>query len=236
MTTTREEILTRYAEGVRDFRRAELYGVNLRPEKKGKALIPVVLSGANFSRANLDKANLWDADLQETNFYEARLIEANLLGANLEKARLNGADLRIATLRGANLCEADLRGAILRGADLNEADLTGAKLPAFQIPQNGTLRVWKRAESGQLIELEIPAEAQRTATLVGRKCRAEFARVLQVIGLRGSAHSRGVKYEVGELVYPDSYDPDIRVECTHGIHFFLTREEAKAYGKERNEQ
>lgn len=28
---------------------------------------------------------------------------------------------------------------------------------------------------------------------------------------------------------PDKFDPDVRVECSHGIHFFLTREEAETY-------
>ena len=36
-------------------------------------------------------------------------------------------------------------------------------------------------------------------------------------------------YRVGEIVRPDSYDPDIRVECSHGIHFFITRKEAEDY-------
>jgi len=53
--------------------------------------------------------------------------------------------------------------------------------------------------------------------------------VLSVEGPEGVAISRGLEYRVGELVYPDSYDPDIRVECTHGIHFFLTREEAESW-------
>jgi hypothetical protein len=36
-------------------------------------------------------------------------------------------------------------------------------------------------------------------------------------------------YKTGCEVFPDSFDPDPRVECSHGIHFFITREEAEAY-------
>lgn len=36
-------------------------------------------------------------------------------------------------------------------------------------------------------------------------------------------------FNAGKIVRPDKYDSDPRVECTHGIHFFLTREEAEAY-------
>ncbi len=34
-------------------------------------------------------------------------------------------------------------------------------------------------------------------------------------------------YEEGKEVRADSYDDDWRVECSHGIHWFLTRKEAE---------
>jgi hypothetical protein len=37
------------------------------------------------------------------------------------------------------------------------------------------------------------------------------------------------EYREGQMVYPDSYDDDIRVDCTHGIHFWLTRREAETW-------
>jgi len=206
--------LQRYANGEQDFRGADLRGANL----SGADLREADLDGAVLSRAVLSRAVLSGADLSG-----AYLSGADLGGANLNEAGLSRADLSGAILNGADLYGADLYGAILNGADLY-----GAKLPDFQIPQ-GTLIVWKKTGSRHLVKLEISAEAQRTATPVGRKCRAEFARVLSVEGPDGVAVSHGLEYRVGELVYPDSYDPDIRVECTHGIHFFLTREEAKAW-------
>ena len=39
----------------------------------------------------------------------------------------------------------------------------------------------------------------------------------------------GTVYRVNETVVADSYDDNPLIECTHGIHFFLTREEAEAY-------
>ena len=96
--------------------------------------------------------------------------------------------------------------------------------------------VYKALSGGQIAKLEIPAEAKRTACLVSRKCRAEFARVLQIWGVDKEEskegfdkHSRSLRYIVGELIYPDSYDNDPLVDCSHGIHFFLTREEAEEW-------
>ena len=42
-------------------------------------------------------------------------------------------------------------------------------------------------------------------------------------------HDPRVVYRKGEIVRPDKYNPDPCLECTHGIHFMLTKEEAEAY-------
>ena len=36
-------------------------------------------------------------------------------------------------------------------------------------------------------------------------------------------------YRVGEMVYPDSFNDNRWEECSNGIHFFMTEEEAKNY-------
>ena len=139
--------------------------------------------------------------------------KANLYGANLSKANLSGANLY-----GANLTE----------VNLTEANLTGAKLPHFQIcPEEGSFIGWKKLTGGVITKLLVPAEAKRTSTLVGRKCRAEWVEVLS--GCGWDKHKGKTEYVAGKSVYPDKYDDDIRVECTHGIHFFMTRKEAGEY-------
>ena len=155
---------------------------------------------------------------------------ADLRGANLYGADLRGANLHEADLHEANLHGVDLRRANLHGADLHEADLHGADLPYFQIPQDGTLIVWKKINS-ILIKLLIPEDVKRTGSLTGRKCRAEYAEILEVQNDENkiSGGYADLTYEEGETIHPDSYDGDIRIECTHGIHFFLTKEEAKDY-------
>lgn len=156
---------------------------------------------------------------------------ADLEGANLSGARLYGANLRGANLTGANLIGAHMRGANLSGARLDGADLTGARLPPFQIPQQGELTVWK-ALDGCVAQLLIPADAERTSSLVGRKCRASEAWVMWLSDGADKARgifNNGTQYVVGNRVVSDSYNPDIRIECTHGIHFFQTREEAEEW-------
>ena len=178
------------------------------------------LSGANLSGANLRRANLRGANLSGANLSGANLSGANLSGANLRRANLSGANLRRANLSGADLRWANLSGADLRWADLQEADL-----PAFKIcPETGSFDAWKKVDYG-IVKLSIPANAKRTSSLVGRKCRAEFADVLEGSG----TSSQGGQYVRGERYYPDSYCDDIRIECSNGVHFFMTKKEAEDY-------
>jgi len=88
-----------------------------------------------------------------------------------------------------------------------------------------------------LIKLSIPVNAERIAPWYSRKCRASWAKVLSIEALDGSksykkcrsAYDRKFKYVVGKTVRADSFDVDRRIECTHGIHFFMTEREARHY-------
>jgi hypothetical protein len=83
-----------------------------------------------------------------------------------------------------------------------------------------------------IVKLLIPEGARRTHG-TSRKCRAEFVDVLEVIGAEEafSSFDHGFAYEEGRRVVPDSWDDDPWNECSHGIHFFMTREEAEEYSK-----
>jgi len=134
-----------------------------------------------------------------------------------------------ADLRGTNLNGADLGGANLNGAYLGGAYLSGAKLPHFQIcPEEGGFYAWKKVRGG-VCKLYIPAAAKRTSSLVGRKCRAEYVKVISAPEDARGRHDPKMVYTVGQIVRPDYYDPDIRIECAHGIHFFMTKREAEEY-------
>lgn len=74
-----------------------------------------------------------------------------------------------------------MRGALMRGANLERACL-----PHFQlVPEEGAFIGWKKLQGGIIAKLEIPAEAKRTSSLIGRKNRAEFVKVLALTGARG---------------------------------------------------
>jgi hypothetical protein len=86
--------------------------------------------------------------------------------------------------------------------------------------------------------LEIPADADRLTGING-KCRCSKAKVVRIETLDGEilsdtigispTHDNKIKYIPGEMVYPDSFDNNILVECSHGIHFFMSKKEAIDY-------
>jgi len=128
-----------------------------------------------------------------------------------------------------------LVGANLRGANLVGANLNKIKHLFQIVPEGGAFIAWKKGKDNHLIKLEIPADAKRHNALGGRKCRAEFVKVLDIRNEKGhkvkecynGTNGINTLYRIGEIVKPDSYDPDPLQECSHGIHFFLTKQEAK---------
>jgi len=209
------------------------------------------LGGADLGGANLGGADLGGADLGGADLGGADLGGAYLRGAYLRGAYLRGADLRGAYLGGANLGGADLRGAYLRGADLRGAhlggaDLRGAKNVPFipmACPTDGEFIGWKKVcDNGilYLVKLLILEDAKRSSA-TGRKCRCSKARVLDISALQdgkegpkerkiiNTSYDPYVTYEVGKVVEPDSFDDDRFNECSHGIHFFIDKQEAIGY-------
>ena len=141
------------------------------------------------------------------------------------RASLSRADLSGAYLSGANLSGADLSGAYLSGVKNNAYVLAMAKICA-----EGDIIGWKKCRNNVIVKLLIPSSAKRS-NAAGRKCRAEYADVLEIIGADCGISDRDPKtiYTVGKRMIPDSFDDNRFNECSSGIHFFITREEAEAY-------
>ena len=191
------------------------------------------LNCGNFEKAGLAGAKFTGALVQGANFFGA-----NLTGAVMAGASLRGADLRHANLQHADLTGADLTDAILQYALLADAHIEEALLPRFQIvPEAGAFVAYKKVEGSVILTLHIPDDALRTSALGSRKCRASKAKVLAAHTIGGvertdrvfrSMYDAAFKYIIGRTVETD-YSGDIRVECTHGIHFFMTKKEAREY-------
>lgn len=214
---------------------ADLRGVNLSK---------VNFSGQDLRRANLSRCNFEGADLRKALF-----DHANLSGVNFHRALIKGASFREAVLARSFLAFVDFDGVDFTGAEFRGADLRGAnwngsviaqdgdkKLQAlFRIVPEGDIIGWKKLRAGLIAKLLIPKEAKRSNGF-GRRCRAEFAHVLYIVDEHGRQIKTGVSkrdeklfYKTGEKVEPSGYDEDWKKECSEGINFFVTLEEAEMY-------
>ena len=152
-----------------------------------------------------------------------------------------------ANLSGADLSGANLSRANLLCANLSRANLSGAKgfngWHLFRVvPTEGQFIGYKKVNdsaSGKFIlTLLIVEDAKRSNAPSERKCRCSKATVLKAETLEfkptaitrfASSHDVSFVYEIGQTVEVKDFDENFHEVCAPGIHFFLTKEEARDF-------
>ena len=152
------------------------------------------------------------------------LSRADLRGADLSRADLSGAYLSGVYLSKANLRGANLRGVNLRGAKYNST----TSFFALQCPEEGDFIGWKKCENNIIVKLLITGNR---SSATSRKCRCSAATVLDVIGQKigVSTYDSTFTYKKGKTVSVNDFDENRWNECSTGIHFFITKQEAIDY-------
>jgi len=176
------------------------------------------------------------ADLSGADLSDANLSDADLRCANLSDADLNGANLRCADLRRADLSGANLSDADLRCADYGHT----TSFYALQCPEEGAFIGYKKCKK-YIIKLQITENAKRSSSTT-RKCRCSEVLVLDIQNIDGTSTNLteylhrdqytkdGTLYKIGEITRPSlEFDENRWNECSTGIHFFITRDEAVKY-------
>jgi co-chaperonin GroES (HSP10) len=183
------------------------------------------LTCANLYGAYLIGANLTGADLRYANLIRSILIDTDLTGANLTGAKLYGA-----YLIGANLTGAILTNTTLAGADLTHTILDEKEQCRKGVVLTESMIGYKKSNEGKIITLEMPIGA-KVFSINNNKRRTNKAKVIDMQGETefSSMHDNSFKYHVGDEIEIKDFDERYNVECSTGIHFFLTREEAENF-------
>ena len=218
-------------------------GGGKKADLSGAYLKNVNLEGAVLEGANLSEAFLVGANLRGANLCNTYLRNADLRKANLEGADLRGADLRNVDLRDANLAGVNFRGANLCDVELSKTNVDIDKVIydgytgffAMQCPEEGSFIAWKKCKKC-IVKLLIPEDAKRSSATT-RKCRASKAKVLSIENIESGEEVKEVCsdydetfiYKVGETVEVKDFNEDRWDECSTGIHFFITKQEAINY-------
>ena len=244
-------------EGKRaDLTRADLTGADLiRANLRGACLYGANLTGADLRGANLTNANLTDADLTGadltgailtgailtsailtsadltgSNFTGAYLYGSNLTGSNFTGANLTGAYLYGSNLTGSNFTGANLTGAYLTGANLTDTILDEKEQCRKGIVLTEPMIGYKKSDEDKIITLEIPIGA-KVFSINNNKRRTNKVKVIDMQGETElcSMRDANFKYHVGDEIDIKDFVERYNVECSTGIHFFLTRDEAESF-------
>lgn len=194
------------------------------------------LRNAYLGNVILKKSNLFDVNLSHALLKDVNLQAANLAYAKFDFARLFKVNLKYANIRYANFCGASLDNMSLRKIGYNEE----TAFFALQCPEEGSFIGYKKAKNAGgefvIVKLQITEDAKRSSA-TSRKCRCSKAKVLSITSIDGeieydlafSEYDPNFVYKVGEIVEVTNFNEDRWNECSTGIHFFITRDEAVQY-------
>lgn len=208
------------------------------------------LRGADLSNSNIVAEALVDVDLSFCDMTNVIFLTDYIIGINFTATTLRDA-LFSHYLKA--MVECDFRYTDLSKSRFNEclsnhirhfdtAIIDGISGLNDICPKTGSFIGYKKSREGYIVELEIPDGAKRSSAF-GRKCRCSKAKVLSITSIDGKEHYQEAQsfigcrecnmseilYKVGQIVEPDWYNDCFWEECSHGIHFFLTRAEAVEY-------
>ncbi len=132
---------------------------------------------------------------------------------------------------------ADFHSADFHSADFRYANFKNSIFNYRITPETGKFIGWKKAQ-GKIIKLEIQKAENVSGGLVGRKLRTDKVKVLEIQDKEGkkldlksisSDYNKKFIYNVGKIITEKDFKKDDKIECSEGIHFFITRDEAVRY-------
>ncbi len=221
-------------------------------ERKGDESISFVKASfddsTDLSHFDLHNVDFTDAIGENINFSNANLMGSIFTGSRFEHVNFDSADLRKALLKNCDMRYANFHNADCRGTKFSctimecsnhEGIIIDDATENYRMhcPEKGAFLGYKKCFNDLLVTLLIPADARRVCSTT-RPCRCDKAKVINITSFDFKEHykeawslcaSTDFKYTLGEYVYPDSFNPDRWMESTHGIHFWMTPEEAMAY-------
>lgn len=211
------------------------------------------LRGADFRRAKFDKGVVFrDCDLREANFKGAELegVEFENCEFSYNEDRLFARYIKmpfwmnklrykkdIRCSAGKHLIDSKMNTIIygVKARDFLKEPFYGYKIIETAHETEGNLTMYKYGLATLFIN-------PKDGALVygGYKCRCAKAFVLSIKDKDGVFYNEGhsiyakgpcTKYKVGDYVTADSFDDAWDVECSNGIHFFMSEQEAWDYAK-----
>lgn len=234
VTLSAEELLKALSEkkpGERlDLSRRFIHDVDL----SGEDLSNIDFSCTRFERVNLENTNFDGDDVSRCFFVDCPMHGVKITNADASDASFRSLDLSDADFSGTNVYYAAFEFSNLEGIKTNEK----TKWFGDAVPKEGAFICWKVGAENRVIQMLVPADAKRTCT-TSEAGRAERVKVLSITNPERTIDYSWATamvddqfiYEVGKFKEPDNgfYENDW-LDDSPGIHFFIDREMAIAFG------
>ena len=170
-------------------------------------------------------------DMRSTGFIDSHLNNVSFYDCNFADAVFQGCYMN-ATFVRCNLSGVKFYDSAVQFMGLVDCENVPQELiNQTRIVPDGEFIAYKSLRDNLIATLLIPADAKRS-NATGRKCRASKAKVIKIETPDGkertygeSWHDPSFIYRTGDMVYPNKFNDDRWNVCSHGIHFYMTREE-----------
>lgn len=198
------------------------------------------LKGTEFLHVSFEDVFFIGNDMRSVGYFKSRLESVKIRRCIMFKNKF-----KVVSFGNVIIDESNLDDSEIRESNFDDIRLISTSGTLLNCPEEGSFIGFKSlcSKNGRnlfICKLEIPADAKRSSAF-GRKCRCSKAKVLEIWDMDNkgnytipvnsgySRHEPTFEYKVGEMVYPDSFDDNRWDECSNGIHFFITKQEAIDY-------
>lgn len=249
----KEEKFFELIERNKDCKRIRVIGLDLRGFNfSGKILKRIrfehcIMINTNFEASHLEEVVFSSCALQYSCFDYSIIQETNFINCSLREDTFANSKIIKSGFEGSNLVGVDFQKTEITKIAFNE----DTAFFALQCPEEGSFigfkKVWGENKEFYILKLLIPEDAKRSSS-TSRKCKASYVKTLKIEKYIYSNEelqlieevdevknwytrydNSEVVYKVNEFTYPNYFDENRWNECTGGIHFFITKEEAFNY-------
>lgn len=185
-------------------------------------------------------------------FYRCTSIDFQFLDCDFYDCVFNDCKFQSTDFKKSRLMNCKFQDTIIEHCDFQNSILNSTYVHGINCynlntncPKEGSFIAWKALAYQLVAKLLIPSDAERSSS-TGKKCRASKALVLGIYDCDGkemtdipsgypSLFSQSIyvdnrtRYHKGKMVIPDGFTHNPFIDCGHGIHFFMKREDALNY-------
>ena len=216
-----------------DFSSQQFIGVNFDNSR---------FDNSSFYNSSFDNSRFYNSSFDNSRFYNSRFDNSSFYNSSFYNSRFDNSSFYNSSFYNSRFYNSrfdnsSFDNSSFDNSSFDNSSFDNTKIPDIAIAQTrilpeGDLIGWKKCQNGVIVKLKISAEAKRSSAF-GRKCRCEYAEVLEVIGAEAGfsqyCDKPKVRYAKGLTVHCDQWDEKWLKECSGGIHFFITRLEAESY-------